>query len=153
MKFLLFSCTFVLSLTLTAQQYKTAIGFKGGVPGYASVNVKHFIKDFTAVEAKIGGAGNALFLQGLLEINKPLQDNFEWYLGGGADLGIWTTNYVYDNHYYTGGNFGLDGLLGIEYTFAAFPLNVAFDMGPTIRVFPYVGFGWGGGFAARFTLK
>lgn len=153
MKILLFFSALWISCSVSAQQYKTAIGFKGGFPGYGSINVKHFLHDFTAIEAKVGGAGNAIFLQGLYEINKPLQDNFEWYLGGGADLGIWTTNYVYDNNYYTGGNFGLDGIVGLEYTFSDFPLNLAFDMGPTIRVFPYVGFGWGGGFAARFALK
>jgi hypothetical protein len=153
MKKSILAIIFLTSAFVYGQQYKTAIGFKGGFPGYGAINVKHFLHDFTAVEARFGGGGNMIFLQGLYEQNKPLQDDFEWYWGAGADLGVWTVNYLNNGMSYTGANGGLDGVVGIEYTFSQFPVNVAFDMGPSLRLFPYVGFTWGGGLAARFTLK
>jgi hypothetical protein len=37
-----------------AQDYKTAIGIKGGYPGYGTINVKHFLTSATAIEGSIG---------------------------------------------------------------------------------------------------
>jgi hypothetical protein len=141
------------------QQYKTAIGIKGGYnfSSGASLNLKHFLGGSSAIEVSVGGGPHHLWLQGLYERNQALSKGFEWYWGLGGDLGFWSNGYKYYSkkydHYYSGVWGGFDGVLGIEYTFQEIPLNLALDMGPTIRLFPYVGFGWAGGFALRFAIK
>ena len=158
MKKVLFIFAILLSTTTLAQQYTTAIGLKGGYNffGGLNLNAKHFLSANTAVEGTIGGSSRHLWLQGLYEKNQALSHGVDWYYGGGADFGFWTNGEKYyhktNDTYYTGVFGGLDGIIGLEYTFKDFPLNIAIDMGPTLRVFPYLGFGWGGGVAARFAI-
>lgn len=97
-----------------------------------------------------------MWLQGLYEINNDLGSGFDWYYGIGADLGFWTGHdyyHHYHDRYYNGAYGGVDGVIGIEYTFSEIPLNLALDAVPTIRVFPYVGFNFYGNFAIRFAIK
>jgi len=48
--------SFILMNTLVfSQDYKTAIGLKGGYPGFGSLNAKHFISENSALEATFGG--------------------------------------------------------------------------------------------------
>ena len=137
------------------QNYNTALGFKGGFPGFGAFNVKHFFNEKGAIEGSIGGGYNHLWLQGLYEWNNEIQSGFSWYYGVGADLGFWTNRYeyYYRDRYYNGGYGGIDGVIGIEYTFEKIPLNLAVDAVPNIRVFPYVGFNFYGNVAVRFAIK
>ena len=157
-----------------SQDYKTALGVKGGFPGIVSANVKHNFNSKSAIEASLGGASNLVWLQGLYEINNPIQDGFSWYYGGGLDLGFWTysnsyynvygpayyDDYYDDDDFYFGNRYtghrafgGLDGVIGLEYTFAKIPLNLAVDASPALRLFPRVGFALYANIAARFTIK
>ncbi len=76
---------------------------------------------------------------------RTFRGGLDWYWGLGADVGFWSNGYRYrndrydddyynDNHNGTWG--GIDGVIGLEYTFAEVPINLAFDINPTIRVFP-----------------
>ena len=142
-----------------SQQYKTAIGVKGGYSffGGAFINAKHFLSGSTAVEGSLGGNSNFFRVQGMYERNATLTSDFEWYWGAGADLGVFTTKFNHTSNgvikTYSGLFGGFNGLLGAEYTFSDYPINLAFDMGPTLRLFPYIGFGWTAAMAARFTIK
>jgi hypothetical protein len=149
----------VLSLgmisTSFGQQYKTAIGIKGGFPGYGAVSIKHFL-GAGAIEGNIGGGARHIWLQGLYEQNYGIDGGLEWYWGLGADVGFWDNDYYWHhgNHYYYGGSWGgLDGVLGLEYTFEQIPIDLALDAGPRIRLWPYVGFDFGGALAVRFAIK
>jgi hypothetical protein len=158
LRLVLCACLLIMGSTTTvnAQSYKNAIGIKGGYPGYGSLNFKHFMSSSTALELSVGGNNHYFWGQGLYEIQAKLGDGFEWYYGIGADLGSYNNNYYYNynNKYYNGGFFlGIDGVLGIEYTFKALPLNIAFDVQPTVRVVPYFRFGVNGAFALRFAIK
>lgn len=152
-----FICVLLMSSTSFSQDYKTAIGLKGGFPGFGAINVKHYLSGRTAIDASLGGGSHHLWLQGLFEINNPIQNGLGWYYGVGADLGFWSGNYYYYNKrhdkYYNGAWGGVDGVIGLEYTFQEIPLNLALEAVPTVRVFPYVGFAMNGAFAVRFTLK
>lgn len=139
-----------------AQDYKTAIGFKGGFPGHGSLNVKHFFSGSTALDVAVGGGANHLWLQGLFEIHNPIESGFAWYYGIGADVGFWNRGYTYyykDKYYDNRTWLGIDGVIGIEYTLSKLPLNFALEGVPTIRVSPYVGFGMGAAFAVRFAIR
>lgn len=144
-----------LTMLSSAQDYKTAIGFKGGAPAFGALNIKHFLGATPAIDVSFGGGNNHLWIQALYEINNPLADGFSWYYGIGGDVGFWNRgyNYNYKGKYYGGTWAGIDGVIGIEYTFNQIPFNVAFEAVPTVRVYPYVGFGVNGAIAVRFAIK
>lgn len=150
MRKIIFLIVLFISTLSYGQSYKTAIGLKGGFPGYGSLNAKHYLNGSHAIEACIGGNANFLWLQGIYEVNKSLPTNgMNWYLGIGPSIGITNTiNNTTDGLYLMG-----TGLIGIEYTFQDLPINISLDTGPSIQIIPDVGFGWGGGLAVRYKLK
>ena len=72
MKLFYLTLVLVFSQAAHAQLYQTSIGLKGGFPGYGSLNVKHFLTRSNAIEGSIGGNQNGIILQGMYEINAPL---------------------------------------------------------------------------------
>lgn len=171
--FLIASLCFLIANFGFSQDYSTAIGIKGGFSGIGALNVKHNLGGRAAFEGSIGGGSNFIWLQGLYEINNPIQDGLSWYYGGGVDVGFWTYSRsyynkynaayyddYYDDDFYFGNRYtghrafgGLDGVIGLEYTFAKIPLNLAIDASPALRLFPRVGFALYGSIAARFAIK
>jgi hypothetical protein len=146
--------TIIIAITLVAKSqdintgtdYKTAIGVKV-FPG--SISIKHFISDNTAVE------GLAYFWQygyrttGLYEIHGNLAnvDGLKWYLGPGAHVGFYNTQWKVDYPSRPGGvEIGVDGVIGVDYKIQGIPLNVSFDWQPSFNLIGYSGFegGWGG---------
>lgn len=153
--------TLVVSLTSFGQNYKTAIGIKGGWPYYGTIDVKH---DFGGAfgEFRVGGYSNDIWFQGLFEKNYDLGSGLEWYWGVGGHIGFWNYGHGYgpryyhhkNDYYYNGAYFGADAVVGIEYTFEAIPLNLAADFGPTVNFFDGGSWiGWGGALAARIAIK
>ncbi len=148
MKRLIFILTILMALNSQAQQYSTAIGLKGGYAfqGGGGINLKHFLGGSSAVEATLGGGTNTIWIQGLYERNQNLSHDFEWYYGFGGNLGLRkldsNTNLI----------LGADAVLGLEYTFDDFPLNLAVDTGPSIIIVSDFDFGWGGRFAVRYAF-
>jgi hypothetical protein len=136
-----------------AQNYKTAVGIKGGYPGFGSLNGKHFLNSKTAIEGSIGGGSSTLWLQGLYELNFSLEDGLNWYAGGGANVGFYSYKNPFNNQRTSNMILGINGIVGIEYTFEDFPLNVALDTGPNIQIINSFGFGWGAGIAIRYAIK
>ena len=153
----------MLTVSLSwGQSYKTAIGIKGGWPYYGTIDVKHNFGGAYG-EFRVGGYAHDLWFQGLFEKNYAIVDaaGLEWYWGVGGHIGFWNYGPGYHPRYYDGyvGNYngayaGVDGVIGIEYTFDAIPLNLAADFGPSVNF--YGGgtwIGWGGAFAARIAIK
>lgn len=124
------------------QNYQTGVGLRFG-PNYG-LTVKHFLKSPWAIEGILSsrsyGYGNygrhfGWNLTGLAEWHGaiPNAKGFAWYAGLGAHIGRWYGGYWRNNgwngdRYYT--VFGLDGVLGIEYTFAKAPFTLALDWKP-----------------------
>tara|TARA_B100001287_G_scaffold274728_1_gene280679 strand:- start:5688 stop:6149 length:462 start_codon:yes stop_codon:yes gene_type:complete len=136
-----------------SQNYKTAVGIKGGYPGFGSLNAKHFISDGKALEATFGGIsrknyGNGAFLILDYEIQQILESSFSWYYGGGGLLGF-TTNEVGTTRL----QLGINSTMGIEYTFEEVPINCSLNMGPLIFISPEVRFSWGGGLSIRYAIR
>ncbi len=147
------------SLTVNAQQYNTAIGIKGDWSnlnvGLGQLSVKHFFNSSNAIDASIGFGRRYGWLNLMYEHNQPFIGNTDWYFGVGADFGIWNTNYDdrYESSERSGVWTGINGNIGIEYTFADMPINLAFDMGPTFRIAPDVKLGILAGFALRYAFR
>ena len=146
--------SFILMNTLVfSQDYKTAIGLKGGYPGFGSLNAKHFISENSALEATFGGMsrenyGNGAFAILDYEIQNSLESSFSWFYGGGGLLGF-TTN----NSGTTTLQLGINSTVGIEYTFEEVPINCSLNMGPLIFISPEVRFNWGGGLSIRYAIR
>ena len=140
----------IMGSVAIAQGYKTAIGFKGGYPGYGSISVKHYLSSVNAIEGNIGTGSYGLWMQGLYEWNHDLPTNgLNWYIGVGPNVGFQSSKLNNGSIFYLSGS----ALLGIEYTFNNIPLNLALDSGPIVQVLPQIGFGWGGGLAVRYAIK
>jgi len=145
MKKILFLGVLLISAFSFSQSYKMAIGLKGGYPTIGGLNAKKMLTRSTAAELSIGGGyAGGLLLSGLFEVQKPLPETkgLNWYLGAGPTIGFGT------NIFY----FNVNGVIGLDYTFHDFPLNIALDSGPVIALSP-IGFYWGGGLAIRYALK
>ena len=75
-----------------SQNYTTAIGIKGGYPGFGTLNAKHFIgikqpsRQVSAVFKTNYGTGAFVMLD--YELNSELDPGFSWYYGGGALVGF-----------------------------------------------------------------
>jgi hypothetical protein len=127
-----------------SQQYKTAVGIKGGYPSLGGLDIKHFLRPGFAVEGTIGGFSNTLLISALAEVQKSLPEptGLDWYAGVGPTLGVTSGTYI----------LSVNGVVGVDYTFQDFPLNLSLDTGPVLSLSP-IGFGWGGGLAIRYAFK
>lgn len=146
--------SFILLSTLVfSQDYKIALGIKGGYPGFGSLNAKYFLSESSALEASFGGMsrenyGNGAFVIIDYEIQHSLESSFSWYYGGGGLLGF-TTN----DSGTTKLQLGINSTIGIEYTFEEVPINCSLNMGPLIFINPEPRFNWGGGLSIRYAIR
>ncbi len=135
------------SLSLKAQEYKTAIGFRLG-PNSAAIapgfTVKHFINEKNAVEALVG-FGDGLGVCGLYEWHQPVSsvEHLQWFAGVGAYAAYRTkTTFI-----------GAAGIIGVDYKFPDIPLNISIDWKPELNLIEKVGFEASGvGLSARITF-
>lgn len=156
---LLISFMICVAVQCSAQQYKTSVGFKADyttldLPS-AELSLKHFFSSPSAIEINLGGSRRYIWLQAMYERNQPLTNDLDWYWGAGVDGGYWAKgNYGRtDIESQTGFWVGLDGTIGLEYTFNVVPINLALDTGPSMRIVPDVKFGWMAGFAFRYAFR
>lgn len=141
-----------------AQQYKTAIGVRAGTS--AGFNVKHFLNRYNALEAVVESRWNGVNFVGLYEWQKgPVDSNgIEWFIGVGGHLGSWNSRYnnpwfnePYSRVYHV---VGIDGIIGLEYTFREVPINISVDYRPSFNITEYTGF-WmdNAGVSVRYAIR
>jgi hypothetical protein len=143
-----------LGITVNAQEYKTSLGIRIGVP--YGLTIKHFLNDYNAVEGILASSYGGFVATGLFE-NVYWTGKYpalNWYWGIGAHAGFWDAGAnKYLNSTYSGSVIGVDGALGLEYTFDKIPLNLSLDVLPSINLFGSTG--WGGinvGLSARYVF-
>lgn len=126
-----------------AQDYRTGIGLRAGVP--YGLTVKHFLTKSNALEGILASRWGGFIITGLYE-NEHWTGEYpglNWYWGFGAHVGFWSVgaNPRVDETY-SGAVIGADAILGLEYTFDEIPLNLSLDILPTFNLIGYSG--WGG---------
>ena len=138
MKKTLFTAIVLLFITLSvnAQDYKTSLGLRIGYPYGATV--KHFLDKTNALEGILASSYGGLVITGLYE-NEHWTGKYpglNWYWGLGAHVGFWDAgaNVHISDPNYTGAVIGVDGILGLEYTFDDFPLNLSLDLLPSFNL-------------------
>jgi len=149
---------FLCSNTLNAQVYESALGVRLGYP--TTISYKHFISTNAALEGNLGlrrfsdsrwtNISGAYLLH--FPISKDLPD-LQWYAGGGATVVFWSYN---DG--FLGGtprtSTGIQGYLGLDYTFENVPVNITLDWVPFFFFTGTRGFNADfGGIAIRYVLK
>ena len=95
--------------------------------------------------------GNNLTFAGYYEWQNPTgwTPNLDWFAGPGAHFGFW--NQTYHDEYATGILFGIDGIVGLEYTLEDIPLNFSFGVGPSFQLTGGPDwFYWNGGISIRY---
>src|SRR5659263_605314 len=109
-----------LATTSFSQKYNTGVGIRAG--DYNGLTIQHFTSQNTAFEGLITSRWGGVELTGLYEVqnNFPGMERLSAYVGFGAHVGFWNG----DNTYSYWGNqgtqyvaIGLDGILGLEYSF------------------------------------
>ena len=139
--FALFAC---MAMTANAQDYNTGVGLRGGFT--SGLTVKHFLSSNTAVEGILSTRWRGFDITGLYEIHNQAFNvpGLNWYYGFGGHIGFWNGKHVSwgsDNSYTV---IGIDGILGLEYSFTEIPFNISIDWKPMLNVIGYSGF-WGDG--------
>ncbi|MFD1550628.1 hypothetical protein DNU06_14855 [Putridiphycobacter roseus] len=118
-------------------EYKSAVGVRGGF--YKGISAKHFMSNKVAVEGLLTTRYNGINITGLLEFHNQAfnTERLNWYFGFGAHAGYY--NSIYYSYYGTnsgyGKTFGVDGIIGIEYTLDFFPLNIGLDWKPIFNLY------------------
>ncbi len=151
-KTLLLAIVIMTASWTMAQDYKNALGIRGGSP--SGLTFKHFLNGSNAIEGILGIHSGGFQLVGLYEIHANAFDvaKLNWYYGGGAHVGAFNGSRRYRGYYPTSGYvmIGADGIVGLEYTLTEIPINFSLDLKPTINLVSYTGFWIDGGLSIRY---
>jgi hypothetical protein len=117
--------------TLSAQEYKSAIGAK---LGYGLVgSYKTFLNEKAALDIFAGiGWGNS-FLGGVYyQHHMPIGSvpGLQWFVGGGVSFWSFSSGVGFGGYY----ELGIAGDIGLDYAFENIPLNLSVDYAPTFVI-------------------
>lgn len=138
-----------------AQDYNLGIGVRLGYnPG---LTLKKSLSSNTYFEALLSANSHGFIVTGLWEKQQPFlnEPGFSWFYGVGAHFGAWDQNHNYNNWYTHNDELtiGVDGILGLEYSFVNAPFSLALDWKPAFDVISSPGLRVGNGaFSVRFTF-
>jgi hypothetical protein len=143
----------VLSIAtfVKGQDYDTGIGLRAGFS--QGLTLKHFISRSNAVEGLLVTRWQGFDITGLYEIHNNAfdVDRLNWYYGFGGHLGSYNGDNVTWGE--PGSQYlviGVDGVLGLEYSFTEAPISIGIDLKPTLNLIGYVGFWADGGLSIRY---
>ncbi len=141
-----------------AQNYNAAIGVRGGAS--QAITLKTFVSGATAFDLMLGTHRGGLNFTALYEIHQDDIfdiDNLTFFYGLGGHVGIYNTNSWPNNwnssNYSSGPIVGVDGVVGVGYTFDEIPLNLSLDIVPSFHVFPFFGYWQRGSISIRYVFK
>ena len=148
MKKIIITCLVAFCLTSIsfAQNYDTGIGLRAGY--YNGLTIKHFVGQNEAIEGIFSTRWRGFEITGLYEIQNPVfnAEGLDWYFGFGGHAGFWNGDYA---EWGTPGTmytvFGIDGILGLEYSFRLIPVNIGLDWKPALNITGYSGMWFDGG--------
>jgi hypothetical protein len=138
--------SFCFATVSFSQNYNTGIGLRGGFS--SGLTIKHFVSSNSAIEAIIATRWQGLELTGLYEFHHSFFDaeSLNWYIGFGGHVGFWNGDHSYWGEPGTDYTVaGVDGILGIEYSFRTVPINIGIDWKPELNLIGYTGFWADGG--------
>jgi hypothetical protein len=155
MKRIVITLGFIVCFTglVKAQEYKTALGIRAGLS--SGLTIKHFKSRSAAFEGLLTTRWAGFDFTGLYEVhNRAFDvDHLNWYYGGGAHIGFYNGDNVTWGRAGAGYTvIGIDGIIGIEYTFSEIPINLGIDWKPAINFVGYSGLWSEGAISARYVF-
>ena len=145
-----------------AQVNPHAIGIRGGLGNFGrggEVSYQHGLGSANRLEADLGWRSNNgnngyshVALTGIYHWVWNLEGGLNWFVGPGAQLGLYSHKYESSND---GLTIGVGGQIGIEYDFndLGAPVQVGLDTRPMWGLIGGTsGFGYGAAFSARYTF-
>lgn len=151
---LCFALFFLFSNCLQAQDYGAAIGLRAATYGGIGVTGKKILGENKALEINAIFRGYSVYsyfeVGALYEKYSEISgvDGLNWFVGGGGNVGFY--NYKFSS---SSTDFGISGIVGLEYKFANAPVTIGLDYMPLF----WLGNGFffssnRGGFSARYTF-
>jgi hypothetical protein len=148
---------FFSSIGVYAQDYQNAIGIRGGIT--QGITFKHFFKtadagDFVGAFYRGGMYVMALYERHQFDIFDV--DNLAFFYGGGLHVGYFdgnsNLNWFSDPEQWGSYHvvFGVDLVVGVEYTFDEIPLNISLDIKPAVNFIGHFGYWQGGALSVRY---
>ncbi|MDX9769145.1 MAG: hypothetical protein RBT19_02220 [Tenuifilaceae bacterium] len=147
---------FGVSLMSSAQISPKALGLRFGSDGAingAELSYQKKMSDANRVELDLGAGFSAnhsrIVALGMYHWHWNIQDGFNWFVGPGVGLGLYTYDDA-DGYF----NIGLGGQIGIEYNLNThdIPLMISVDARPMWDFLgSRSGFGWGAALGVRYT--
>jgi len=128
-------------ILLNAQDYNTGIGFRFGTGN--GFTVKHFFNESGSVEGMLTTKWHGFDITGLYEKHDRAfeADRLRWFYGFGAHIGFYNGDYVeWGSPGSTYNVLGIDGIIGLEYSFTEAPINLGIDLKPALNIIGYTGF-------------
>lgn len=153
---LLISFIFVITSANAQQTYKTALGVR--INGGGGITLKHMLNERDGFEGILYTRWRGVNITGLYVVHYPVftEPGFRFYMGAGAHIGFWdgNRNPWWDDDDRSHTVVGVDGQIGLEYTFDKIPLNLSLDWKPAINLIGRTNF-WGSDAAlsVRYTWK
>jgi hypothetical protein len=148
---------FILAICLigavNAQDYKTGLGIRAG--NSLGFTIKHFQSSKAALEGLFTTRWEGFDLTGLYEVHGRAfdVDGLKWYYGGGLHIGFYDGNNAdWGEPGMTYTVVGLDGILGIEYTFSEVPICLGLDWKPELNLIGYTGVWSEGALSIRYVF-
>jgi len=141
--FLALALFLMSSVVAEAQKrYDNALGIRlGSWPG---ITYKHFVSQRGAFEAMLNTRWHGFMFHGLYEVHHKAfnEPGFNFYYGVGGHVGHWNVGKYRHPWYDNSGSYaaiGLDGILGLEYSFSSIPLNMSVDWKPMLNLVSWTG--------------
>jgi hypothetical protein len=142
-----------IGMLAKAQEYKTGLGIRAG--NSLGFTIKHFQNSKVALEGLFTTRWEGYDLTGLYEVHRRAfdVDRLKWYYGGGLHIGFYNGSHAYWGEPGTAYTvFGLDGILGLEYTIPDVPINIGIDWKPELNLVGYTGIWSEGAVSVRFVF-
>jgi hypothetical protein len=117
--------------------YTTAVGVRG--IGTSGLSIKHFNRQYRAIEGIIGFYPNAFSATVLVEKYTPAFDvrGLNWYYGVGGHVAT-QSNVIRNEGIYrreaSALGFGIDGIFGMEYKVENTPIALSMDLKPFLEI-------------------
>lgn len=110
---------------VSAQNYKWAAGVRIGGE-MSGLTVKHKFSAANAIEGILAFPwDNGFLVTALYERHMPvISDGFNFYYGGGGQLGSWSNDF----------SIGVAGVVGLEYQIPRIPLLLSLDYKPVLNI-------------------
>ncbi|MDD2387938.1 MAG: hypothetical protein PHP52_14280 [Bacteroidales bacterium] len=141
---------------LIAQDYKAAIGIRGGVA--QGITFKTAVGGNTAFDLIVANLYQGLSLTALYEIHSLDVfgvDNLALFYGFGGQVGFYNSTHYpkYLADYSSRIILGVAGVVGIEYTFDEIPINLSVDIVPSFNLVPGFKYWQRGALSIRYVFK